>query len=382
MKTRILYVNTSGRICGAENSLLELVRALDRSRFVPLAAVPESGRLADLLERAGCRTVGIPELRFRRTCSPTHLLKMGSRWVRACLAVIQAAKLWNVGLIHSNSTSAHMVGGCAALLSRTPALWHVRDMQQVPLLEYLTDRSTCGVIYCSEATRSEVPLSRLDGVDRYVIHNALDADQFRRQAEPGTFRRELGVGPETQVVLMAAQLVPWKGHADIIRAMELLEPDQDVRLILAGADMFGEHQEYVEKLRRHVGRTNLTDSVTFVGHRENVATLMADSNVIVVPSRNEPFGRVALEAMALEKPVIATNDAGLAEIVQDEETGFLVPPGDPERLAEAIDEVTSDPEGAQRMGRAGYKRVKSEFNIQKHTRRVEQVYETLTGAII
>ncbi len=378
MKRQILYVNATGRLGGAENSLLQLVRGLDRSRFVPVAAVPETGQLAERLKESGCAVAPIPELRVGRTANPARLAAMGLRWLRAIEVVAGATRRWDARLIHSNSTAAHLIGCMGALIARVPALWHVRDMLQAPLVEWLADYSTHQVIYCSTAVQEVVKLPMLHGVSRHVVPNALDIDRFRRGAEPGDFRRELGCGSETRIVLMVAQLVPWKRHLDMVRAFERIEERvEDVKLILAGSDMFGEHPEYVGDLKVRVRESGLDGAVEFIGQRDDIPTVMCDSDVVVIPSRREPFGRVALEAMAMEKPVVASGDAGLAGIVEHERTGLLVQPGRLEELAQAIEHVITSPEEARRMGQAGFKRVKSEFGVQDHCRKVENIYESI-----
>ncbi|MFW6456797.1 MAG: glycosyltransferase family 4 protein [Planctomycetota bacterium] len=378
MKRRILYVNDVGRISGAEESLWQLINALDRSRFTPLAAVPASGGLADLLRANNCPVVPIPELRLRRTFSPISLAAFGVQWMRASCAIGQMARDWNVSLIHSNSTTAHVIGTMAATFSRTPALWHVRDMQSIPGLQLLAAHATRGVVYCSGAARKQLPLRDLSGAVRCIVHNGIDVAEFREDAEPGSFRRELGCGAETTLILMVAQMVPWKRHEDLIRATQMLtEEGERTKLILAGEDMFGEHQAYVNKLRRLVDEFDLGDNVIFTGYRRDIASLVSDCDLMVIPSRNEPFGRVALEAMALEKPVVASNDAGLAEVVEDGETGLLVPPEDPRTLSRAIKRLITSPQLARRMGMAGYDRVRCEFDVIQHARKIEQMYETV-----
>lgn len=377
---RILYINVTGRVAGAEKSLLQLIRGINRTRFTPFAAVPAEGFLATDLRMAGARILRIPELRLRRTASPVALAGMGGRWLRASLAVARAARQWGIDLIHSNTTSAHCVGSLAGIVSGVPTIWHVRDMQRFPWLESMADRSTGAVIYVSRATREAVPLEGVDRACRCVIHNAINADLFRRAARPGEFRAEKGIGPDRPLLLMAAQMVPWKGHRSLIRATaRLKETYFDVRTVIAGSDMFGEHARYVRELGALVDDLKLQRHVLFTGYRGDVPTLMADANVVVVPSQGEPFGRVALEAMCCAKPVVASNDAGLAEIVEHEKTGLLVPPHSPERLAAAVGRLLGDPNLRTDLGRAGQARVKSRFSIQEHVRQVQDVYEQLCG---
>lgn len=378
MRRRILFVSAAGIVGGAEESLLQLVRALDRSRCVPLAAVPGPGALSADLRTAGARVFHIPALRLRRTKNPVGICRMGARWMEAGVAVARGARRWGADIIHSNTSTAHFIGSVAGHLARLPALWHVRDMQRTVLLERLAAHPTRGVIYVSEATRDRVPLGHLRRADRHVVHNAINADVFAHRARRGTFRAELGFGPRLPLVLMAAQMVPWKGHRTLIRAAaELKEEIPNFRVAIAGGDLFEEHADYVAELRDLVRKLGLRDMVLFLGHREDVPTLMADSHVVVVPSHGEPFGRVAVEAMCVGKPVVGTDDGGLAEIIEEGRTGLLVPPGDPSALAAALGRVLRDPDLRSAMGKAGWERVRRCFSVQQHERRIRRIYESI-----
>jgi glycosyltransferase involved in cell wall biosynthesis len=303
---------------------------------------------------------------------------MGGRCLAAALTVAAAARFWGVDLIHSNTSTAHFVGSLAGHIAHLPVVWHVRDMQRTSVLEYLASRPTRAVVYVSDATRRRVPLRRVTGVRREVVHNAINADLFAHRARPGAFRSELGVGPGVPLVLMAAQMVPWKGHRTLIRAVgEMGKRFGNVRAAIAGGDRFGEHADYEEELHRLVRELGLRDRVEFLGHRQDMPTLMADSNVVVVPSRGEPFGRVAVEAMSLGKPVIGTEDGGLAEIIEPGRTGLLVPPDAPADLAQALQRLLADGELRHAMGRAGARRVRRHFTVQAHERRIRLLYERI-----
>jgi len=375
---RILYVSAVGAIAGAERSLLELVRALDRSRFEPLAAVPEKGMLAAQLKALDVDVFSIPELRLHRTADPALLASAASRCTSAAAIVAQEARRRRVSLVHSNNTAAQFIGNAAGLMARIPVVWHVRDMRPLGALAPVLARGAAGVIFISRAVQNAVPLPDAPAVIHRVIHNGLDADAFERAARPGALRGEVGIAPETPVLLMAAQMVPWKGHRTFIEAVARVRRHcPGIVALVAGGDLFCEHAQYAAELNRLVSELGLAEAVRFLGYREDMPTLMADCDVLVVPSEGEPFGRVALEAMALGRPVVGTRDGGLPEVVADGRTGMLVPPRDAEAMAAALCTLLDDASLRRALGEGGRRRVRAEFSITDHVRQVQEVYDAV-----
>jgi len=379
---RVLYISAAGMLGGAEHSLLELLRVLDRRRVEPVAAVPAGQPLAEELKGCGVEVFFVPPFRPRRTPSPARLGLVCSCWTAAVRAVAREARRHQVDLIHSNTTAAHLVGAPAAAVAHVPAVWHVRDFLVLPFLGRLMTRGTRGAIFVSEAVGRAVKLDGGADVMARVIPNGIDADAFAKAARPGAFRAELGMGAGEPLLLMAAQMVPWKGHELFIRAVKLLrEWRADLVAVVAGADLFGEHAGYGASLRRLVSELGVAGTVRFVGYRTDMATLMADCDVVVIPSEAEPFGRVALEAMALGRPVVGTAAGGLGEVVAPGETGLLVPGRNPADLAGAVRRILSDAPLRCVLAANAAQRVRSQFAASAHARRVTQLYEEILAAM-
>ena len=119
----------------------------------------------------------------------------------------------------------------------------------------------------------------------------------------------------------------------------------------------------------------------FFCHRADVADLLASMEVFILASEAEDFGRVLLEAMAMERPVVATAAGGVPEVVEANKTGLLVKPADPAALAEATSALLADSGRAQAMGRAGRVRVETHFDLRRHAEQVEAVYAEVLRAI-
>jgi len=214
------------------------------------------------------------------------------------------------------------------------------------------------------------------GMPVHVLPNAIDAAAFARRARPGKFRRELGVEADRPLVLMVAQMVPWKGHRTFLEAFRLVrERCPEAVAVVAGTDLFGVHADYVAELRHEAARIAPADAVHFLGWRRDVATLMADCDVLALPSEREPFGRVFLEAMAMGTAVVSTASGGVPEVVSDGETGLLVPPGDARQLADALARLLEEPDLRSRLGECGRDVVRKRFSAAEHARRIGRLYD-------
>jgi glycosyltransferase involved in cell wall biosynthesis len=215
-----------------------------------------------------------------------------------------------------------------------------------------------------------------------VVHNAIDVQDWdRRPGEGGTsLREELGVPASRPIVGLVGRLNQVKGQREFLLAADLVaRAHPDAVFLLIGiirptspwAPLAGYFRE-VEALTR---RPSLRGRVVLTGWRTDLPRVMASLDILVQPSRRETFGRVLIEAMASQKPVVATRVGGMPEIVVHGETGLIVPPEDPSALAEAILELLQDPARRHAMGEAGRRRVESHFDFAHRLRRIQSIYE-------
>jgi glycosyltransferase involved in cell wall biosynthesis len=170
-------------------------------------------------------------------------------------------------------------------------------------------------------------------------------------------------------------LLPWKGHRIFLEAARrVMEEVPNARAFVIG-EAPERGQAYRDELRRLVNDLGIADRVVFTGFREDVPELMQLLRVIVHASVTpEPFGRVIAEAMAMGKPVVATDAGGPREIIQDGSDGYLVPPEEPEAMARAIIRLLTDSAHAEQVGRRARRTVEARFSAGGHARLVEQIY--------
>ena len=355
----VLVVSNHGEIIGGgEVSLLTLLKGLDRSRWVPVVVVPSEGTVA-----AEARALGLP----------THVIPLpGLRWpgpavFRSVAALGRLARETGASLLHANGSRAMLYAGLAGRLVGRTVVWHVRVADPDHLLDRLLVRLARAVIVNSNAVGRRFAWAPPAKVR--CILNGVDLDRFSPRNPPAGLRASLGLPEEAPVVGSVGRFVAYKGYTYLIEAAQLVQKKvPETHWVLVGD---GELRADLEKQCLDLGPPGM---VHFVGWQERVADYLALFDLFVLPSLGEHFGRVLLEAMAMAKPVVATNAGGVPEIVVHGETGLLVPPGDAAAMAEAVMTLLQDPGFAARLGAAGRRRVASKFSLAHHAEAVETLY--------
>jgi glycosyltransferase involved in cell wall biosynthesis len=220
----------------------------------------------------------------------------------------------------------------------------------------------------------------------YSVVNWLDElDRWNPGEDPEPVRRSLGIPRGAPVLGIVARLFEAKGHTDLVRATAVVKQSfPDVRVLVVGEDDPRAHPgggSYRAELEVLVRQLGVEENVIFTGFRTDVSQLMNAMDVYTMPSLYEPLGMVYLEAMALQKPVVALRSGGVPEVVVDGETGFLTEPGDVPGLSEAILKLLRDPQLRRRFGEAGRRRVEVDLAPQRMCQQMVDVYrQTLSGA--
>lgn len=376
---RILYVHHNPDLYGASRSLLRLVRALDRSRFEPVVAVPEGGPLCALLEAEGAEVVIEPSLSIvTRSVRPWRRLVPFLLGVPlSALALRRLVRRLRIDLVHAN-TGVVVSSGLAARLAGVPHVWHIRDsFHEFPALWRFYSR------YVLATSRRVIAVSaamaaQFGGDPRVtVIPNGVAPSELPRPdaAEVDAFRRRHRLEGALVVGCVGRIKLVRKGQERLLAAAALLrQRGHRPRFLFVGAPYRGNeaHLASLEELR---DRLDLRDEVVFVGELDDPRRAYAVMDVFVLPSAQpEPFAGVVLEAMAMSLPVVATRCGGSAEQIVDGVTGVLVDPADPEALAGGIEPLLRDESLRRRMGAAGLERVARCFSPGRMAERIQGVY--------
>ena len=230
-----------------------------------------------------------------------------------------------------------------------------------------------GILAISKAVADDLPPAMR--ARTRVVYNGLDLAAFDQAvARPADLPLSEGDGP---VIGTVSYLIPWKGQEIFLRAAALLAgAHPSWRFVVVGDPIFQFRGER-DRLEALAAELGIRDRVAFAGHREDIPAVMGALDLFVLPSLYEPFGRVLIEAMGARLPIVASRAGGVPEIVLDGETGVLVPPGEPEALADAIAGLVIDRERADRLASAGRARVERCFSLEATVTGVLEAYEDL-----
>ncbi|MEU8192947.1 glycosyltransferase family 4 protein [Microbispora amethystogenes] len=342
--------------------VLESVNSVINTHHV-LFVLPVDGPLTERLRAAGAEIAFLPVPVLRKSLlSPGGLLSLAWRTLTVLPRMVALLRRMRPSVLYV-STITIPLWIVVGRLAGVRVICHAHEAEQN--LSPLVRRLLTAPVRLAHLTvaNSEACLRTLTtaGVrpDRVrVIYNGVPD---RGDATPP---RET---PEGRLVLVG-RLSPRKGTDVAVRAAALLrERGRAVRLTLVGA-VFPGYEWFEEELRSIAG-----EEVEFAGFQDVVAPFLADADIVLVPSREEPFGNVAVEGMLAGRPVVASEVQGLAEIVRPGETGLLVSPGDPAALADAIEELLGDWPRALTMARAGREDACDRFALTRYHKETARV---------
>ena len=282
-----------------------------------------------------------------------------------------------IDLLHAHMYRAEVIGTRAALAAGTPVLMatvhssRVRSPQDVATLAALTpamDR----LIVPSAAIEAKVRHEGRAGAGFAVIPNGVDLARFDLPLASCALRREFGVPGGAPLLGVIARLEAEKGHRYLIAAMPaILQVATDAWLVIVGeGSLDAELRAQAAALPAAV-----RDRIVFTGRREDVASITGELDIAVLPSLREAQGISILEAMARGRPVVASAVGGIPEVLTDGLDGLLVPPADPDALADACIRLACSPSLRNRLGAAGRATVKRRFSLDAMVRRIEAVYD-------
>lgn len=359
-KIKILHVIPKFDPGGAERLLVNLLEAFDHEWF-EVAAVslyPESGTIFEQeIKEKGLTTYFLNKHRGLDLRMIPHLYHL--------------FQTFKPDVVHTHLYVLRYVFP-AMLLCRIPVRVHtIHSVVQKEgdrigkLVQWIVFRLG-GVVPVSISLEVANTVRALYGRDirTPVIYNGIPTARFVSSAGQG-----MGEEGKEMVLLHIGRFVPLKGHLLLIEAFDLSVKEYPwMQLWLVGD---GELRPVVE---RAVSEKGLQEKVFFLGIQDNVPNLLADCDLFVLPSDYEGVPLTVLEAMAAGKPVVSTRVGGVPELVEDELTGFLVPPRDPEALAQAILQLAKDHDLCRRMGQAGQRKAIERFDISRAARGYETLY--------
>jgi glycosyltransferase involved in cell wall biosynthesis len=317
-----------------------------------------------------CAAAGIPHAAIPMR----HALDVGAAW-----ALARLIRTRRIEIVHCQKGKARTLALLAGLLVKIPVLVLNRGVS-FPLdrwnrLGYTTRRVTAVVAVCESIKRglvaAGVPAAKIE-----VIYSGTDLGRFHPGVDGSGIRAELGL-EAGHCLITQVGIRSWRGNDDVLDAMTRVHrAAPHCRLLFVGAPP-PRIAQTLDKARQR----GLAGAVRVLGHRHDIPEILAASDLVVDAS----YAGLGLtgslrEALAVETPVIGTRLEGIPELITDGETGLLVPPRNPEALAQAVLRMVENPARARAMARAGRKRVEARFSTAGKVERTEALYRRLLEA--
>lgn len=320
---------------------------------------------------------------LKRLLSPKRVLNNTLYCIHFPLAVKRIRNVIqrrDVDIVHANM-SLNFESAVATALSDARLVWHFNDVLMpwpITRVAGITAAKLADqIVVASGAVRDHYFESI--SIDTAKLYAPVDVDEFK----PGTvtnpeLRNEIGIGKDNCLVGAVGNINPIKGHEYLIRAVSHLRQqiDKPVTAIIAGA-LLDSRKKYYKDLLTLRADLGLEDTVKFLGRRDDIPAILSELDVFALPSIAEACPIVVLEAMAMELPVVASNVGGVPEQISDGESGWLVPPENPEALAAALTEVALNEEEANRRARNARQTAVEKFSLSRCTQRHETVYQSV-----
>ena len=382
---RILFLDHAAVRGGAELYLLHLARAFRSTSHVLL--FDDGPFRADLqAAEVDASVVNAPTafLDVRKQGALLALLRAVPGVLALSGKVARRACAYDV--LFANSQKAFLVACGAGLLARRPVVWNLHDMLTErhfstwnrQLVVRLANHVAAHVIANSEATQQAFcnEGGRTDRVS--VVYNGIDPAPFKAaRHNPAPLRDDGRIPAGAPIIGVFSRLAPWKGQHVLIEALPSVPR---AHVVLVGDALFSGDQGYEARLDAQAEALGVANRVHRLGFRSDVPRLMAACDIIAHTSvAPEPFGRVIVEGMLAERPVVATCAGGAREIIEDGRTGHLVPPGDAVALASVLqDLIASSPDEKRPMIRRASRSARDRFGPDVPVRGVTRVLQQIT----
>jgi glycosyltransferase involved in cell wall biosynthesis len=366
----LLIAHPSPDLYGSDRQLLETVDAVNEAGWRTLVLLPASGPLVEALRARGAEVEvsDFPVLR-KSLLNPRGLLALALKMPLTAFRLRRQIRALKPAVVYVNTVTIP-VWPLAARLAGVPVLGHVHEAEEdqraiirkamaAPL--FMADEVLVNSAAAGKALTDVLP--RL-GRRITVVHNGVPTPDF-----PASPPRSRVPGDPGRIALVG-RLSPRKGIDVALDAIGLLQQQgRDVDLIVCGT-VFPGYEWYEEELRERAARPDLAGHVELAGYVHPTWPVLADADLVLVPSRVEPFGNAAVEGLLARRPVIASGVQGLAEVIVADRTGLLVEPGDATALATAIGALLDDPVRASELATAGHADAEERFSLSRYRAQV------------
>ena len=388
--TGILFVSHTGVVGGGAEVVLEQVITCSKGPgYRHLLAVP-SGPLESRLAGLVSKTYRLALVPPRRTRNLRRVISTCLSWLRTTVQLWSVIKKERPALVYANSGVAALICAGACRLRGVPLVWHQHDIIPNRWVNRIVLRTLLGhcrnIVTVSKPVAESLTNLGFQRSSIRIVNNGVRKEYFDPLPDRDESRTALGLPAEIPLVALAGRLVPYKGHRMFLEALaELRATGVDVVGAIAGSVPPYEPPDvdpfpgYHDELRHRAAAPDLAGRVFFIEQQPDLRRLLAASDLLAVPSIDEPFPLIVLEAMAAGVAVVASDSGGHPEAIENGVGGRLFHSGDSGALAEALREVIQDSALRARYGQCGRDRATAMFSQERFCRDILSVMVDAAG---
>lgn len=385
---KILFLNHRAKMGGSEFGLFDIAKNFPKCEVI----LCEHGELEERLIRSNISVKIWPlssniQKIARKSKNYWAKLKTIPEVLKMALKIAKLASKFDC--IYANSQKTFIIGSIATIFCKKPLIWHLRDIlseehfssSHIKLDVKYANKFATIIIANSEATRQSFIINGGNPEKIVTIYNGIETQQFKKidQNLIEQYKKSLNINLAKPTIGLFGRLTEWKGQHIAINAFKKVP---EAQLIIVGSPLFDD-DSYFEKLIKLTKRLKLVNRVFFIGQRADTSPILQICDIIIHTSvAPEPFGRVIVEGMLSEKPVIATRGGGALEIIDHNVNGLLVPMNQPELLAKAINYLLKNPEEAKKLAKNGYKKASKYFDQDQMIKKIKEIIIHVTNKTI
>lgn len=380
---KVLYIDTHTTFGGGQTMLLRLIDGLNKREISPIVVCSKDNQ--KFIQELKTHLVDFIPIK-------TKILVLENKFLKAILQlpsfigtnfeIAQTIRQNKPDIVHANLFYSALFSIIPAKFYRKPFIWIAQTpsdlLRYKALTKFLILFTDKTILTCKDfiriAKENNFNISKLQ-----TIYTGLKMEDYYQKENSGNTIEINGKEIKKPIVTMIARFDRYqKGHQYFLEAAKIIKKRvSKVNFLVIGGAVNPEEEKYRSELEDKVKQLGLSNHIIFTGFYPDLIYLLSNIEIVVIPSLYEAPSAVALEAMAMKRPVVASNVGGIPEVVIDGKTGFLVEPKNPEAIAEKAIFLLKNPKKAKEMGEKGYQRVKENFTQEKLAREYEKVYDNL-----
>jgi len=368
-----------------------MFKYIDTKKYNLFLVAPFIGPCFDIIENMGGNCVEIPPPKILRGHGGAILQRgllykvlTGLAIVRYTFSLISFIRKNDIDVCHCNSIRSLLTIGFASKILRKPCIWYIKGELDNRILDTIGFIIANKILFLSNTIKTKNYQRIISFFNNKIdiLKIGIDLDHIKKIEETNKdqLKQELGIDNRTFNMAYLGVVAPYKGITYLVKALASIKKEiSDFKLYIVGDHCVEEYKDYQHEIDQLVIDHGLSKNIVFTGWRVDALNILFLMDTYVLPSLSEGVPRSIMEAMVLRKPVVATNVGGVREIVQNNETGFVVEPKDAQALSNAILRLAHDEDMRRSFGKKAKETVVDHCSITKNVDSLEKHYAELTS---